>query len=86
MLFDSILVGIIFLFSLSTPVAVCLAFKKGYALGVKDYNISHDIKKNEPKHVQKKMAKDNADIRRMRVLLDNIDNYDGTSAHQQELN
>lgn len=87
MLSEWIMLGIIFLLSIGTPICVCKAFKDGYNFGVKDYNRAHrGEEKSIPTAVPKNIPADNKDLENMRILLDNIDNYDGSSAHQQELN
>lgn len=65
-----------------------VAFKKGYELGVKDFNASHDDTQkslSEPRKKYKSVSPD-PELEKYRIILDNIENYDGTDAHQKEIN
>lgn len=79
---------IICIMSALVPVTGMIAFKKGYELGVKDYNASHDDTQKsipEEKKTHKAPSPD-PELERYRMILENIENYDGTDAHQKEIN
>lgn len=87
MLFEALIVGALVFMAIATPGLVVLSFIKGYSTGVKDYNKSHPgEEKIEPARKPKAVPEYSEDQQRLKTLLENIDNYDGTSAHQQELN
>lgn len=74
--------------SVLVPVIGIVAFKKGYELGVKDFNASHDDTQKsllEPRKKYKSVSPD-PELEKYRIILDNIENYDGTDAHQKEIN
>ena len=82
------LTAALIIMALVTPIIAIAMFKRGYAMGVRDYNVKH---RDEPKTLPKKKnrkaqkaADDNAE--RLYSLLENIENYDGTSAKQKEIN
>lgn len=87
MLFNYILTGIIVGEALLTVLCSFIAFRKGYELGAKDFNINHsDVKKVVPTR-KAKLAdrKANKELEKYEALLENIENYDGTEAHQKEI-
>lgn len=85
-------------FSIALMIAVCtmsalvpiiglIAFRKGYELGVKDFNSAHDdIQKNVPVEGKQKLPAPDPELQRLHQILENIENYDGTSANQKEIN
>lgn len=82
-IFVAIILGLGFII----PVLSTYMFRRGYDLGIKDYNLAHP---DTPKH--ELAAKPSAptpevpaEIKRYQTLLDNIENYDGTGAHQKEI-
>lgn len=83
----SIMAAALVVFALATPILGAFLFKQGYYLGVKDYNASHkETKKTVPvKRNKKVIAQEDAQMQKMRDLLENIENYDGTSAKQKEI-
>ena len=83
-LIPMIIVAILAIF---TPFIAYLAFKKGYELGVKDWNIARP---EQPKVMPERKAKvpsaiSDKELKKYEDLLANIENYDGTSAHQKEI-
>lgn len=87
MSFDGYLIGIIVILVILTPLMSIYGFTKGYSLGVKDWN-SHnpDERKDDPARKPKmpSYATDKK-LEEMKILLDNIENYDGTDANQKEI-
>lgn len=74
--------------SVLVPIIGIVAFRKGYELGVRDFNASHDdIQKGLPETPKKhKIPSPDPDLEKYRIILENIENYDGTDAHQKEIN
>jgi hypothetical protein len=73
--------------ALIVPIFAYIAFKKGYELGVRDWNRTHpDEPKSLPPQKPKKTtsASDN-ELKKLRTIMENIENYDGTDAHQKEV-
>ena len=89
MLFEGLLLGTLIILTLATPIAVIIAFKHGYMLGVKDYNITHKEAPKEMPRRRPRRPQGNSDVDKVldkyTTILDNIENYDGTSAHQKEI-
>lgn len=56
-------------------------------MGVKDYNMNHaDSKKAMPTRKAKVAdVKANKELEKLATILENIENYDGTEAHQKEI-
>ena len=88
MAFNAYLIGIITFLTLLVPFIGIYGFIRGYALGAKDFNASHDdIQKGLPETQKKhKVPSPDPDLEKYRIILENIENYDGTDAHQKEIN
>lgn len=87
MLFDAVLVGIIVFLLLSEPLISIYCFMRGYSMGVKDYNTAHpDTPKAEPERKAKHVpTAPDKKLKMYETLLENIESYDGTDAHQKEI-
>ena len=73
--------------TLFMPIFAYFAFKKGYELGIKDWNITHPeqpkaMPERKPKSVSAVTSKE---LKKYEDILENIENYDGTDAHQKEI-
>lgn len=88
MLYDALLFGLVMFLTILMPFISVYCFMRGYAMGVKDWNITRP---DEPKKDPTKKAKtiNHATDEKLKMyanLLDNIENYDGTGANQKEIN
>lgn len=87
MLFEQFFAAATMILAILIPVFSYSSFKRGYELGVKDWNTVHP---DEPKTVEmRKPAKmssaSNDELRKYETILENIENYDGTDANQKEI-
>ena len=73
--------------AIATPIIGIFAFKKGYELGVRDWNRSNpdEPKSLPPKKPRKTTSASDSELKRLRTIMENIENYDGTDAHQKEV-
>lgn len=86
MLFEYISLALIAIMAMAIPVIGIIAFRHGYSLGVKDYNHEHrDAPKADIAPKMPKQPKVDKKLKMYSQILENIDNYDGTSAHQKDV-
>ena len=87
MSFNAYLVGVITFLTISYPFICLYAFMRGYALGVKDHNTAHpDTPKADiPRPAKHIPTATDKNLKMYETLLENIENYDGTDAHQKEI-
>lgn len=87
MSFNSILVLALIIMAGMTPVICVFAFEKGYKLGVKDFNRAHPDEPKAEIHERKakKPAVKDEKLQMYSQILENIDNYDGTTANQKDV-
>lgn len=72
--------------ALASPIVAVFLFFQGYKLGVKDFNRAHsETPKALPKRRPRRPQGENKRREQLETILDNIENYDGTSAHQKEI-
>lgn len=88
MLFEQILIAAVLVLAVIAPLMAIYSFKKGYELGVKDWNSRNpDEIKEEPTKKQVHFPSEpDKELQRYRKILENIENYDGTAANQKEIN
>ena len=70
-----------------TPVIGIYMFQKGYHMGVKDWNTLHPDQPKTLPDRKPRIASSETDkeLKKYATLFENIENYDGTDAHQQEI-
>lgn len=87
MSFDIVLLAAVIILSVLVLLCGCIAFTWGYRLGVKDYNTAHTEAPKAEIEPKKAAAtpKEDPKLRELTVLMENIENYDGTSDHQKDL-
>ena len=88
MSFSSILIISVIFLAFLVPVTAIFSFYKGYALGIKDWNTHNPEEiKAEPTKKRAHMATaTDKELQNVKILLENIENYDGTGANQKEIN
>ena len=87
MSYSMILTVIIAVLAVSVPLLTIYAFRKGYELGVKDWNTHNpDEPKQEPTRKQAHFpSAPDTEVQKLRKIMENIENYDGTGANQKEI-
>ena len=87
MSYNMILTILIAVLAVSVPLLTIHAFRKGYELGVKDWNTNNpDEIKQEPTKKQAHLpSAPDIEVQRLRKIMENIENYDGTGANQKEI-
>lgn len=87
MLFSEFFAISTMILALIVPIAAIIAFKKGYELGVKDWNrVNPDEPKSLPPRKPKKTTSaSDKELKKLETLMENIENYDGTDANQKEV-
>lgn len=87
MSFNLILIVAVMFLAVLIPIVGCFMFERGYKLGVSDYNTAH---RDEPKaeiegKKEVKVPKEDKKLKMYEQLLENIENYDGTTAGQKDI-
>ncbi len=87
MLFDVVLIAAVTALAVLASIIGNVMFVKGYNLGVREYNSQHQ---DEPKEIiaEKKPAvqpKQDKKLQMYSDILDNIENYNGTSENQKDI-
>lgn len=87
MSYDLILVITLIVVTVGMSILTMIAFRHGYELGVKDYNRKNpeEPKTLPAKRVKKVESWQDRQAAHYATLLENIENYDGTDAHQKEI-
>lgn len=87
MSFETVFVITTLILAFFMPILTIIAFKKGYELGVRDWNRTNP---DEPKSLPPRKPKKNSsvsdkELKKLETLMENIENYDGTDANQKEI-
>ena len=87
MLFDVVLIAAVTALAVLASIIGNVMFVKAYTLGVREYNSQHQ---DEPKEIiaEKKPAvqpKQDKKLLMYSDILDNIENYNGTSENQKDI-
>ena len=87
MSYEPIYIAAILILAILLPIFTIFAFKKGYELGVRDWNrINPDEPKSLPPRKPKKTSSvSDKELKKLETLMENIENYDGTDANQKEI-
>lgn len=87
MSFESVLLVAVLALAALMPIVGVYLFERGYSLGIRDYNNAHrdemksSIEKNKPVSVPKQDKR----LQELETLMENIENYDGTTAGQKDI-